>query len=222
MDPENYDTDSESESEDINDEIRENCDVSQSLKNVARVLRLVSQEAEDDNDDIVIKNVKEYRRNFDGFAEIIPFDSLHSMHEYIRLNLKNQHSEEIEPLKQEIYLNILLRVKPEERFNKLLESCDPIIRRILMANRIILEDLFKIASLEKLPCPITFDSENKHEFASQTDEDDTDLNIKPWYMLEMIGIWLNFINNQQTFRDELRNELLEKCLAGISVPLKFK
>lgn len=191
-------------------------------------MRLVSQEPDENienNDDIVLKNVKEYRRNFDGFAEIIPFDSLHSMHEYIRLNLQKQQTiiEEIEPLKQEIYLNILLRVEPEERFNKLLESCDPIIRRILMANRRILQDLFKIASLEKLPCPISFDSENKHEFASQTtDEDDTDINIKPWYMLEMIGIWLNFINNQQTFRDELRNELLEKCLAGISVPLKFK
>lgn len=33
MDPENYDTDSESESEETNDESRENCDVSQSLKN---------------------------------------------------------------------------------------------------------------------------------------------------------------------------------------------
>lgn len=192
---------------------------------MARALRLVSQESDDDDDDIVLKNVKEYRRNFDGFVKIVPFDSLYSMHEYIRVNLKNRQYEKSDITKQKIYLNILLRVKPDDRFNKLLESCDSIIiRHIILANRIILQDLFKIASLEKLPCPIAFDSEEDfQEFESRDDnEDDAESNIKPWYMLEMIGVWLNFINNQQTFRDELRNELLEKCLAGISVPLKFK
>lgn len=184
-------------------------------------MRLISQEPDDD---IVLKNVKEYRRNFDGFAEIIPFESIHTMHEYIRSNLRNQQSEKYDITKQKIYLNILLRIKAEDRFNKLLESCDSIIRRILLANKMILEELLKTASIEKLPCPIAFDSEYSEEFECKNNEDDdvNESSIKSWYMLEMIGMWLNFINDQQTFRDELRNELLEKSLAGISVPLKFK
>ena len=182
-------------------------------------MRLASQEP----DDIVLQNVKEYRKNFDGFAEIVPFDSIHAMHEYIHANLRNRKSEEGVNLKQESFLNIILRIKEEYRFNKLLEFCEPIVRRILLANKGILEELLKTASIEKLPCPIASVSEDSRDLGSQENEDyDVEASIKPWYMLELIGMWLNFVNDPQSFRDELRSELLEKRLGGIPVPLKYK
>ncbi|XP_033215609.1 uncharacterized protein LOC117172002 isoform X2 [Belonocnema kinseyi] len=212
-------SESESESEAKHDEMLENSHSVEPNQLEARLLRLASQES----DDVVLKNVKEYRRNFDGFVKIVPFDSIYAMHEYIRANLRNLKPEECENSKQASYLNIILRIKPEDRFNKLLEFCEPIVRRILVANKGILEELLITANIEKLPCPIASDSEDSGEFSSRDDEDyDFEASIKPWYMLELIGMWLNFVNDPQSFRDELKTELLHKRLGGISVPLKYK
>ena len=183
------------------------------------VLRLASQEP----DDIVLENVKKYRQNFEGFVEIVPFESVFAMHEYIRASLKNRKWEKLENPKQESYLNILLRIQPEDRFNKLLESCDYIIRLIILANKRILDELLKMANIEKLPCPFASSSEDSYQFGYNMEEhNDVEANIKSWYMLELIGMWLNFINDPQSFRDKLRSELLAKRLSGISVPLNYR
>lgn len=191
-------------------------------------------------DDSLLQMAHEYRENFNGFAEINRFDSIEELHDFIKNTLKisadskNKNFDSKNLYNQEVYLNILLNQRPEERFRKLLDISRVTVRRLLARNEDILKELFASASLDIFPSPLAptdgMDEGVDEDVICQNPQDDeVNENMKRWYMIEMIGLWLNMITDITSYREAIKKRVLMNSWGiendqyeGIAVPLKYK
>ncbi|XP_011304886.1 uncharacterized protein [Fopius arisanus] len=181
----------------------------------------------------------EYRENFDGFAQINCFESIEEMHDFIKNTLSTSPPPGDTPSsKQDRYLDLLLNERPENRFRRLLETVRVTVRRVLTRNEDILGDLFASASLETFPSPLAPIDEyemglDENEDGDTSMENPRDLeveeNMKRWYMIEMIGLWLRMITDVKGYRGTIKKRVLMKSWGiendryeGIAVPLRYK
>lgn len=107
-----------------------------------------------DNELLIELRVREYQINFDGFAEINRFSTIDEMHEFIVNNTEPSSTKEPMSTKQGQYLDILLNERGEDRFRRLVEISKGTVRRVLVRNEHILDNLFATASLDKFPSPL--------------------------------------------------------------------
>ncbi|KAK0078767.1 hypothetical protein PV326_009151, partial [Microctonus aethiopoides] len=178
----------------------------------------------------------EYRENFDGFAEINRFNTIEDMHDFIKNSLELSTSSEATSIKQEHYLDILLNEKPEKRFKQLFDTSRSTVRRVLSRNDEILRELFSSASLDNFPSPLVLDDDNNinenrdNDIIYENSQDiEVEENMKKWYMIEMIGLWLKLITDVTSYREAIKRHVLKKswgiendCYEGIAMPLKYK
>lgn len=180
----------------------------------------------------------EYRENFAGFAEINRFNSIEEMHDFIKKTLEASPPHADSPSqKQERYLDLLLNEEPQDRFRRLFETSRVTVSRILTRNEEILSNLFASASLENFPSPLA--SIDESEPIDALDDEDTPLenprdlqveeNMKRWYMIEMIGLWLRMITDVRSYREAIKKKVLMRSWGienerydGIAVPLRYK
>ncbi|XP_057324153.1 rho GTPase-activating protein gacV-like [Microplitis mediator] len=191
-------------------------------------------------DDSLLQMAHEYRENFDGFAEINQFNSIEELHDFIKntlkitADLKDKNFDSKNLNSQEVYLNILLNQRPEERFRKLFDTSRVTVRRLLARNEDILRELFASASLDIFPSPLAptdgMDEGVDEDVVCQNPQDDeVNENMKRWYMIEMIGLWLNMITDITSYREAIKKRVLMNSWGiendqyeGIAVPLKYK
>ncbi|XP_034940100.1 uncharacterized protein [Chelonus insularis] len=187
------------------------------------------------DDDSLIQMAQEYRGNFDGFAEINHFNTIEEMHDFIKntLEISPTSTSETASHKQELYLDILLNEPPEDRFRRLFETSRQTVRQVLIRNEDILQELFASASLDNFPSPLASVDDNEMNEDDTTHENSKDIdveeNMKRWYMIEMIGLWLRMITDVKTYRAAIKLAVLMKMWGiennryeGIAVPLKYK
>ena len=155
------------------------------------------------------------------------------MHEFIVNNLEPMTNEKT--AKQERYLDILLKEKPDDRFRRLVDTSKGTVRRVLSRNEHILQDLFASASLENFPSPLVPKDDDNADDKEQEDVDVNDTiveveeNMKRWYMIEIIGIWLKLVTDVKSYREAIKKNVLKTSCGiennryeGIAVPLKYK
>ncbi|XP_015124885.1 uncharacterized protein LOC107046717 [Diachasma alloeum] len=190
-------------------------------------------------DESLHQMAQEYRENFDGFAQINRFESIEEMHDFIKNTLNSSPPPSATPSnKQERYLDLLLNERPEDRFRRLYETARVTVRRVLAQNEDILSDLFVSASLENFPSPLAPIDEHEAPIDENVDEDtsfenprdlEVEENMKRWYMIEMIGLWLRMITDVKSYREAIKKKVLMKSWGiendryeGIAVPLRYK
>ncbi|XP_063995422.1 uncharacterized protein LOC135172877 isoform X2 [Diachasmimorpha longicaudata] len=190
-------------------------------------------------DESLHQMAQEYRENFHGFAQINRFESIEEMHDFIKQTLDASPPPSTGPSnKQERYLDLLLTEKPENRFRRLYETVRVTVRRVLARNEDILNDLFVSASLENFPSPLAPIDEYDTSLDENLDEDtsmenprdlEVEENMKRWYMIEMVGLWLRMITDIKSYREAIKREVLIKSWGiendrydGIVVPLRYK
>ncbi|KAK0168598.1 hypothetical protein PV327_002378 [Microctonus hyperodae] len=187
-------------------------------------------------DDNFSQMAHEYRGNFDGFAEINRFNTIEDMHDFIKNSLELSTSSETTSIKQEHYLDILLNEEPENRFKKLFDTSRSTVRRVLSRNDEILRELFSSANLDNFPSPLALDDGNNINEDGDNDiiygnsrDIEVEENMKRWYMIEMIGLWLKLITDVTSYREAIKRHVLKKswgiendCYEGIAMPLKYK
>lgn len=190
-----------------------------------------------DNELLIQLRVREYQGNFHGFAEINRFETIEEMHEFIVNNSDSLTSgSESITAKQERYLDILLKERKEDRFRRLVETSKGTVRRVLARNEHILQKLFASASLENFPSPLgpredvdAADDDEEDEYDSTELVAEMEENMKRWYMIEMIGIWLKLVTDVKSYREAIKKCVLKTSCGiendryeGIAVPLKYK
>ncbi|CAD6235496.1 GSCOCG00007928001-RA-CDS [Cotesia congregata] len=190
-------------------------------------------------DDSLLQKAHEYRVNFDGFAQINRFNSIEELHDFIKNTMKisensNNNCSEDNSNRQELYLSILLNERPEDRFKKLFDESRLTVRRLLTRNEHILRKLFASASLEIFPSPLarveeTAEAADEDVVCSDLQDDEVDENMKRWYMIEMIGLWLKMITDVTSYREAIKRRVLmnswgieDNQYEGIVVPLEYK
>lgn len=181
----------------------------------------------------------EYREKFDGFAELYRFETIEELHDFIKSTLEEYDLTVESPSNtQDRYIQMLINEKPENRFKRLLEMNRATVRQVLVKNENILQELFSSASLENFPKAIISINEDKTDEIEDDDDDDGYLNsrdieveenMKKWYMIEIIGIWLKNITDVDGYRDAIKKKVLKKSWGiendrynGIVVPLNYK
>lgn len=177
----------------------------------------------------------EYRDNFDGFAEINHFNNIEDMYDFIKNNLEVSPAQpEVASIKQSRYLDIIINEKPEDRFRKLLDTTQLTVRRVLATNEDILQELFASASFDNFPSALASNDDNDTSddndlIYENLQDSEVNENMKRWYMIEIIGLWLKMITDVTSYRETIKRNILKKNWGiendryeGIAVPLKYK
>lgn len=169
----------------------------------------------------------EYREKFDGFAELYHFETIEEFHEFIKSTIEDTDllttgtSSNI----QDDFIQLLLNEKPNDKFNKLLNINRPTVCQVLIKNQNIIKDIFETTNFDDFPKPLIDNENNEDKYLDIKVEE----NMKKWYMIEMIGIWLKNITDIDGYRDAIKKRILKNNWGiendrydGIVVPLNYK
>ncbi|XP_044016802.1 suppressor of Mek1-like [Aphidius gifuensis] len=178
-------------------------------------------------DDSLQQMAHEYREKFDGFAELYHFKTIEEFHEFIKSTIDDTDllttgtSSNI----QDNYIQLLLNEKTNDKFNKLLAINRTTVCQVLIKNQDIIKDIFETANFDDFPKPIIDNENNEDKYLNNKVEE----NMKKWYMIEIIGIWLKNITDIDGYRDAIKKRVLKNNWGiendrydGIVVPLNYK